>query len=408
MENEKTNTIGALLRKGREAKNLSLEEVATKTKINLNILRYLESDDLESLPNKTYVRGFVKNYAKIVSVAQEEAAAVLDQTYSSVFPESEVKEVSAEEIESKKKEENSEVQEKVISIVHSLVSKKALISVAVLIVGFFVLKGLFAFISQLSSEQITITKKMDPSTTKGNIETVVKEDDNTIKPAKDDLFEMKAAKKLKEELAAKEKEIALKEQAILEQEKEAKRLALEKKKTEEQAQAKKLEDKKKQAAQTASLNGKYPFKKFYPAPSKMYDVLENAPENNEESLLPSRFRRSVEEGLQNVYVHSTDGDTWISYQADDGPIKRFVLKQGRSVLIKGEVILLFMGNLNVAKIFLNNKLIKAQSKTGVKSIIFPQEFAKDYQLPLFPSYKGVPMKASLYKENMAEENPTEE
>ena len=106
--------------------------------------------------------------------------------------------------------------------------------------------------------------------------------------------------------------------------------------------------------------------------------------------------------MQNVYIVATDGDTWISYQSDDEDIKRFVLKQGRSVLIKGKTILLFMGNINISKIFLNNKLIKTYSKTGVKSIIFPESEAKDYELPLFPSYKGVPMKASVYKENMAE------
>ena len=61
-----------------------------------------------------------------------------------------------------------------------------------------------------------------------------------------------------------------------------------------------------------------------------------------------------------------------------------------------------MGNLNVAKIFLNNKLINAESKTGVKSIIFPQSEAINYELPLFPSFKGIPMKSSQYKQNMAE------
>jgi cytoskeleton protein RodZ len=213
------------------------------------------------------------------------------------------------------------------------------------------------------------------------VEEVKEVEDTTVKAKESNLFDLKAAQKLKEENAQK-----------LQEEKEAKA----------QKVAEKAKEEKEKAKRSANLNGKYPFINFYSAPTNMYEVLENAEENNDNDILPNRFKRSVDDGLQNVYVHSTDGDTWISYQSDEEDIKRFVLKKGRAVLIKGKVVLLFMGNLNVAKIFLNNKLINAESKTGVKSIIFPQSEAKNYELPLFPSYKGIPMKSSVYKENMAE------
>ena len=61
-----------------------------------------------------------------------------------------------------------------------------------------------------------------------------------------------------------------------------------------------------------------------------------------------------------------------------------------------------MRNSNIAKIFLNSKLVKAHSKTFVKSIIFTREVAKNYELPLIPSSKGIPIKVNLYKENMAQ------
>jgi hypothetical protein len=36
-------------------------------------------------------------------------------------------------------------------------------------------------------------------------------------------------------------------------------------------------------------------------------------------------------------------------------------------------------------------------------MIFPERLAADYELPLFPSYKGIPIKADVYKANMATE-----
>jgi cytoskeletal protein RodZ len=399
MENNKT--IGTLLRESRESKNLTIKEVATKTKINLNILRHLEDDRFDKLPNKTYVKGFVKNYAKIVGITQDEAIAALENTYVILFPQKSKALSTPEQTETKKKEEQSETQEKVISIFHSLVNKKALVSISVLVISVFIIKGVVAFFSQISNEQVTIAKveKVEkPITTITESKETQKDpeievtDDTTIKPKESDLFELKAIQKLKDEKAKEEKE-------------KEKVLALQK--IEDQKEAKRIEDAKKKALakkakDIAKLNGKFPYVNFYQAPSNMYDVLEDAKENSDQSLLPNRYRRSVEAGIQNVFVNATEGDTWISYQSDDEAIKRFVLKKGRSVLIKGKVILLFMGNLNVAKIFLNNKLVNAQSKTGVKSIIFPQSEAKNYELPLFPSFRGVPMKASLYKENMAE------
>ena len=84
-----------------------------------------------------------------------------------------------------------------------------------------------------------------------------------------------------------------------------------------------------------------------------------------------------------MFINAVDGDTWITYKADDQKVKKFVLKQGRRILIRGEVIRLFMGNINVAKMFLNNRPLIVQSKTGVRSLVFPQEVSSNYKIPLF-------------------------
>lgn len=402
---ETEQTIGSLLREKRESKKLSIEEVATKTKINLNILKHLEANELDKLPNKTYVRGFVKNYAKIVGISQSDVLDSLDATYNEQEPATEKVDIILEEAEAQAQSEKFEAQEKLISIVHSLINKKVIITVVALVVLIFITKGVVSFFSQISSEQVNYNAKSDEKAEEvsdkvTSEEVVADSEDAEIKTSDKNILEMEANKKLKEE---KLKELQAKEDAEKKKKEEEEKKALEaKKKAEEEAEAKRIAKEKKESEVQKNLGGKYPYVSFYPAPKNLYEVLEDAPENTNEELLPSRFRSAIEEGIQNVYITATDGDTWISYQSDEEDIKRFVLKQGRSVLIKGKTILLFMGNINVAKIFLNNKLIKAYSKTGVKSIIFPESEAVEYQLPLFPSYKGVPMKASEYKANMAD------
>jgi hypothetical protein len=60
-----------------------------------------------------------------------------------------------------------------------------------------------------------------------------------------------------------------------------------------------------------------------------------------------------------------------------------------------------MGNFNATAVFLNNQLVTAQTRTGVKSMIFPEKNGVNFQLPLFPSVNGIPYSASEYKANMA-------
>ena len=45
----------------------------------------------------------------------------------------------------------------------------------------------------------------------------------------------------------------------------------------------KKEKAEKKSKKMAKLNGKYPFVKFYQAPTKMYDVLEDAKENSDQN-----------------------------------------------------------------------------------------------------------------------------
>lgn len=57
-------SVGQTLRSAREAQSLTLEQIAEKLKLSIRQLAALEQDDYQSLPGNTFVRGFVRNYAR--------------------------------------------------------------------------------------------------------------------------------------------------------------------------------------------------------------------------------------------------------------------------------------------------------------------------------------------------------
>jgi cytoskeleton protein RodZ len=68
-------SAGARLRQGREAAGLSVDAVAQQLKLAPRQVTALEDDDFAALPGRTFVRGFVRNYARLLRL---DAAAVLE------------------------------------------------------------------------------------------------------------------------------------------------------------------------------------------------------------------------------------------------------------------------------------------------------------------------------------------
>src|SRR5215212_2053583 len=65
-------TVGERLRAAREAAGLSLEDIATSTRIPTRHLESLEASDFSRLPAPTYSVGFAKNYAAAVGLDRAE------------------------------------------------------------------------------------------------------------------------------------------------------------------------------------------------------------------------------------------------------------------------------------------------------------------------------------------------
>ncbi|GAC1446476.1 MAG: DUF4115 domain-containing protein [Pyrinomonadaceae bacterium] len=68
-----SESLGAQLRRAREARGLSLNEIAEETRISRRYLEAIESDDYTKLPGGIFNRSFVKTYARKVGFDEKRA-----------------------------------------------------------------------------------------------------------------------------------------------------------------------------------------------------------------------------------------------------------------------------------------------------------------------------------------------
>lgn len=79
---DRHSSPGAMLRNAREAAGLSIGDVATRLRMGVRQVDALERADYVSLPTGTFLRGMVRNYAKMVHVDADAAIRVLESTHT--------------------------------------------------------------------------------------------------------------------------------------------------------------------------------------------------------------------------------------------------------------------------------------------------------------------------------------
>ena len=65
-------SISDFLKKEREKKGISLEEIAQKTKISLNNLNAIESGAFEKVPSNVFIKGYIINYTEAIGLSSDE------------------------------------------------------------------------------------------------------------------------------------------------------------------------------------------------------------------------------------------------------------------------------------------------------------------------------------------------
>lgn len=79
------NTLGFLLKKTRERKRLTIDEISKATKINNKYLYALENDDYSQFSDLVHSKGFLKIYANYLELNESEVLALWRRDYSTHF-----------------------------------------------------------------------------------------------------------------------------------------------------------------------------------------------------------------------------------------------------------------------------------------------------------------------------------
>lgn len=79
------SACGGMLQKQRTQQGLSTNEVAKQLRLSVKQVEALEQDDFSALPESTIVKGFIRNYAKLLKIP----AAPLTQAYIEMAPDQE-------------------------------------------------------------------------------------------------------------------------------------------------------------------------------------------------------------------------------------------------------------------------------------------------------------------------------
>lgn len=70
--------LGLLLRKAREARGLSVDDVVQALKFRARQIEALEADEMTLVPGSVFVRGFVRSYARLLKLDPEPLLALLE------------------------------------------------------------------------------------------------------------------------------------------------------------------------------------------------------------------------------------------------------------------------------------------------------------------------------------------
>ena len=68
-------SFGDRLKKEREQRSISLDDISLSTKIGTRMLRALEEEKFEQLPGGIFNKGFVRAYARHVGLDEEQTLA---------------------------------------------------------------------------------------------------------------------------------------------------------------------------------------------------------------------------------------------------------------------------------------------------------------------------------------------
>lgn len=77
----RTRTVGEVLRGERTKHHLSIEQLANRTRIRSEYLEALENNEFSKLPAATFVKGYIKTYARVLGFDHQPILALLRRDF---------------------------------------------------------------------------------------------------------------------------------------------------------------------------------------------------------------------------------------------------------------------------------------------------------------------------------------
>jgi cytoskeleton protein RodZ len=338
-------SIGPWLKSLRENKKADLLDISRFTKINPTLLEALEAEDFANLPPSTYLRGFIKSYCHYLSADAEVGLLLLKKTLSQPGL-AELAKKTQYRVRDTTREHRQQKLKRQLPVY--------------LVTAIFMIGAAIVWKTQLQTEFQEETE-IEP----------VKVEEKTVTPT---VTPMPTPEKKVEEIPQTleaENDIAVEEESDVE------------------VKIPPVQEVASASPKTTFSNGKRVINTLLPHSEveKLSDITSplfayGAMTEELKAILPEENWNSSAD-LQKVFIKAVDGDSWITYKKDDAPIKKFVLSEDKTLMITGKVIRLFMGNVQATRIFHNGKPIVLDTRSGVKSFIFPIEMSKEFKLPLF-------------------------
>ncbi len=350
--------LGDYLKQKRLDKNYSIEKLSQKTKISVKILKSLEANDYDHLPSGAYIKGFVTSYVKVLGLPLEDAISKMEFTYLNIlgkpFPAlnhtKSMSGISSSLSPSKELPFGEQTPHEVIEGSDSILENtKSILPVIIFVTVILVFVGGYKLVSSIVDNEVNGQKTTDLGPKIESSSALV----------------INAAK-VPQAVVAADSNLGVS--------------------SDKKTEAGTVGDIKVET-KPADFERNFPTIEFKKLKGKLFSVKTDALENDDTSLLPDKIKSSLNSSIQNVYIRASEGNTWVSYKIDSNPIESVIINKGSDLFIQGTEIRLFLGNVNVTKIFYNNYLIETPTKSGVKSLVFPEENNSKYMLPLFPKAK---------------------
>ena len=335
---EINESLGHFLKRSREERNVSIEQVAYATRISLKMLRALEEDDHTALPASTFVRGYLQAYAKYVRIDTQDLL-LRYQHHLATAPDA----------------KRGAIRSHYLYVRERYQEKRRLVLVIVLFATMLAVAGTYFFLKSQREKRKHLAKTAE-LIQKGELPPEMATFTST------DTSLATATKTADAKAPAEPAKTETKQDTKTEARTETKTEAKTETKTETKA-----------AAPTPPP----------PAPEVKAPVVVPPPP------APAPAPAADGQKKNHTLTLKANEDVWFRYQTDSDEVKDLTLRAGKTMVLRADkVVKIFSGNLNAMKATLNGQEIAALAKaTGVKSVVLPESEAANYPLPLFPQFQ---------------------